>query len=778
MAITVSPSVQVREFDLTTVVPAVSQTPGAIAGVFKWGPVSTRVLIDSENNLKTRFGAPTSFNAETWFTAANFLSYGGTMWAVRAGQSTGNLVIMGGSNTFTTANANTSIVTANTTGLVAGQILLYTSNNTNLNPATGGGITIASVTNGTVVVLSSAPVGADSALTAYFRDPVIFSAAAQEVSDLSKVSSNAAILNPTDYTLKDTANSTGYRSFDTSIQYIARYPGALGNSLRVSHVDTSTGFNSTINVISNTFINATASYINAVSGSANLVITVTGIAPTTNGSVANAIAGSIASQLSNGDLIQVGNSSIGFQFIGINTIGAVTNTANVYTINLVMDSKFNRAVNVSSTSFSRYWEFFNLIQVAPGQSTYVTQHGNTSANDELHVVVVDQGGLFTKVPGTVLEVYQGVSRANDAKLDGGLSNYYKDIINQKSQYIWWANDRTTAPCTTAALISSASNNTPLDVSFYGGADGLPETTVPLGTITNGYDLFQSAEDVDVGLVMQGKARGLAVSSNTNLATYLINNLAETRKDCVIFTSPDQPLVVGNPGLEASSIVTARNAMPSTSYGFMESGYKYQYDKYNDVWRWIPLNGDMAGLAARCDQTNDPWWSFAGFNRGNIKNVGKLAWNPRQSERDTLYASGVNSVASFPGLGTVLFGDKTLLGRPSAFDRINVRRLFITLEKAIATAAKFTLFDFNDPFTRSQFKAMVNPYLADIKGKRGIQNFLVICDATNNTPEVIDANQFKAAIYIKPARSINWIILDFVAVPTGVAFNEVIGQYGG
>jgi phage tail sheath protein FI len=286
------------------------------------------------------------------------------------------------------------------------------------------------------------------------------------------------------------------------------------------------------------------------------------------------------------------------------------------------------------------------------------------------------------------------------------------------------------------------------------------------------------EKVDISLIMQGKARGAAVASNTDLGAYLINNIAEVRKDCVVFISPDYNLVVNNKGNEAADIVAARNALPTSSYGVMDSGYKYRYDRYNDLYRWTPMNGDIAGLCARTDQTNAPWWSPAGLNRGNIKNVVRLAFNPNQTERDTLYKNSVNPVVTFQGQGTVLYGDKTLLTKPSAFDRINVRRLFIVLEKAISTAAKYMLFEFNDAFTRAQFKSMVNPYLKNVEGRRGIYDFLVVCDGTNNTGDVIDANQFVGDIYIKPARSINFIQLNFVAVPTGVAFSEVVGKFGG
>lgn len=245
----------------------------------------------------------------------------------------------------------------------------------------------------------------------------------------------------------------------------------------------------------------------------------------------------------------------------------------------------------------------------------------------------------------------------------------------------------------------------------------------------------------------------------------------------MFVSPDKASVVYNSGNELDSVIAFRNALRSTSYGFLDSGYKYMYDRYNDIYRWVPLNGDMAGLAARTEHTNDAWWSPAGYNRGQVKNIVQLAWNPRRAFRDQLYKNGINPVVTFQTQGTILFGDKTLLAKPSAFDRINVRRLFIVLEKAISEAAKYTLFEFNDEFTRAMFKNLVNPYLRSVKGRRGVTDFLVVCDGTNNTGQIIDSNQFVGDIYIKPARSINFIQLNFIAVPTGIAFQEVVGKWG-
>jgi hypothetical protein len=347
-----------------------------------------------------------------------------------------------------------------------------------------------------------------------------------------------------------------------------------------------------------------------------------------------------------------------------------------------------------------------------------------------------------------------------------------------------ATDRVGSESATAMDIQSSTNSSALDIQFSLGIDGYTESTTSLATIARGYDLFGSSEDIDISLVLQGKPiAGSATDSQTGLnvskfqlANYLIDNIVENRKDCVAFITPDDGVVTGNRNNEATAIVAWRNAVHDSSYAVLDSGYKYQYDRYNDVYRYVPSNGDVAGLCARTDSNRDPWWSPAGFNRGQIKNLVKLRFNPRKADRDVLYKNGVNPLTTFPGQGTVLYGDKTLQSKPSAFDRINVRRLFIVLEKAISTAAKFTLFEFNDEFTRAQFKNLVTPYLRDVQGRRGITDFLVVCDATNNTGERVDRNEFWGDIYIKPARSINFIQLNFVAVRTGVQFSEIVGKF--
>jgi len=547
MAFQLSPGVLVTERDDTLSVPSVSTTAGAFVGHFQWGPVEQVTLVDSEKNLVSLFGKPNGNTYLSFFTAANFLSYGNNLKLIR-------------------------VVPTSARNATAGSAGLLVKNDDHY----------------------------------------------------------------------DTVSKT------TAGEWIARYPGLLGNKLRVSMAD-----------------------------------------------------------------------------------GAGYST----------------------------WAYRSSFNSTPTTSSYAVSQGGT--NDEMHIVVLDSDGTWTGTANTILEKFSFVSKASDAKSLDGSSNYYAEVINRTSAYIRWGNHT-----------SSGTNwgNVALNTSFANIASNV--TTLLANAVVAesgsnlllGWDTFANDELYDVSLIPTGDA-------NATVVNYVIDNIAEVRKDCMVFCSPAYTDVVNNT-VAVTNVVTFRNNLRSTSYAVCDSGWKYQYDRYNDVYRWLPLNGDVAGLTARSDFVADPWFSPAGFNRGGVKNVVKLAYSPAKTDRDTLYRAGVNPVVTFPGQGTVLFGDKTLLTKPSAFDRINVRRLFIVLEKAIATAAKFQLFEFNDAFTRAQFRNLVEPYLRDVQGRRGITDFRVVCDETNNTAEVIDTNNFVADIYIKPARSINFIQLNFIATRSGISFEEV------
>lgn len=686
-----SAGINISEKDLTTVVPAVATTEGALAGVFQWGPIDKLSLIDSEKKLIDVYGKPNDNNAETWFTAANFLSYGNQLYVGRAASNVASAVATSAANV--------------------------------------------------------------AAVNAY----------------------SFAVKNSDDFLARNSV-LTG----NADIQFIAKYPGDLGNTLKISVCGSSSQFDSTVDLVTNSSFSGADTLLTMTVGSAQGVITLANSVSVTNTQISNAIS-TITSSIAAGDYVVVGNSSIGKQSLKVLSVGNTTITSvggNVTggAITLTFDSVYKLSTDYTSNTVNRQWEFNNQFDLAPGISTYQSQYGaNTSVVDEVHVVVVDEDGKFSGTPGTVIEKFSGLSRASDAKTADGATNYYKTVLNNSSAYVWAGYDITGFTTGTAATVTSMSASiAPYTASLQLGASGGTESTIPVASLATAYDLFGSAELVDISLVMVGKARG--GTNGEQLANYVIDNIAENRKDCVVFLSPEKADVVGNTlGQSATDVVTFRNSLRSTSYAVMDSGYKYQYDKYNDVYRFIPLNGDTAGVCARTDQTNDAWWSPAGTSRGIIKNIVKLAFNPTKADRDLLYKNGVNPVVTLPGQGTVLYGDKTLLAKPSAFDRINVRRLFIVLEKSIAKAAESTLFEFNDYFTRAQFRNMVEPFLRDVRGRRGIYDFKVVCDETNNTAEVIDTNRFVGDIYIKPARSINFIQLNFTAVRTGVEFSEIIGQ---
>jgi len=430
-------------------------------------------------------------------------------------------------------------------------------------------------------------------------------------------------------------------------------------------------------------------------------------------------------------------------------------------------------VSIADANTFSAWAYSTNFTGAPSTSTSVAAMGGSL--DEMHIIVIDEDGLWSGTAGTVLERFEYVSKASDGKRDDGTKSYYKDVVNQQSKYILWTGHNANVVASSATIAAWGSTAAALpyanllanatlystSVSLSGGVNAAPTA----GNIQASLSLFINSEQYDVSLMPMGDATAATIN-------YATQSIAEVRKDLVVFASPTSAAVVNNASSPSAAILSFRDTLTSSSYAFLDSGWKYQYDRYNDTYRYVPLNGDTAGITARSDYSTDPWFSPAGFTRGQVKNVVKLSYSPTKTDRDNLYSRGINPVVAMPGQGVVLFGDKTLLAKPSAFDRINVRRLFIVLEKAIATAAKYQLFEFNDGFTRAQFKNLVEPFLRDVKGRRGLTDYKVVCDETNNTGEVIDRNEFVADIYIKPARSINFIQLNFIATRSGIAFETV------
>jgi len=572
MAFQVSPGINISEQDLTTVVPNVATTIGAMAGGFQWGPVLERTQIGTENDLVDIFGKPDATTFEWFWTAANYLAYGNNLWVVRNVGATARNGVVGDSDA------------------------------------------------GTAVAVNN----------------------------------------------KDAYDSVTF----TDQLFVAKYPGALGNSLKVEAIDANGWADATVNA---TFL-----------------------------------------------------------------------------------ANFDRA---------------------PGTSTDVGNAGG--ASDEMHVIVIDEDGLWTGTPGYVLEKHAFVSKASDAKKIDGSSNYVVNVMRNESKYAYVglvteftanatgaggdAGD-TKAGTTFKEFNSATASESVPGGSMTGGVDDNTQTDALLQT---GFNLYITPEVVDITLVLGG-------ASSTTTGRWIVDSIAETRKDCMAFVSPLRASVVNNSGSEVSALTTDNTALGSSSYAVMDSAWKYQYDRYRDVFMYVPMNGDMAGLCARTDYSHDSWWSPAGLNRGAIKNIVKLSWEATKANRDTMYPISINPIITQTGAGVVLWGDKTMQTVPSAFDRINVRRLFIVLEKAISIAAKAMLFEFNDEFTRAQFTNMVAPFLREVQGRRGITDFKVVCDSSNNTGQIIDTNQFVGDIFIKPARSINYIQLNFIAARSDVSFSEIGG----
>jgi hypothetical protein len=813
MPFQLSPGVAVVEKDFTSIVPAVSSSIGAFAGVFPWGPVLEPVTVSSENDLVRRFGKPNDSNFQSFFTAANFLSYTNNLLLVRADAGSLNAVatITGGLSAIsvTTAGSGYSSTAAAPAVTVGAPDIAGGEQATATVTLSGGAISAVAVSSGgsgyataPSVTLSSPAGGTGATFTTVMSVPTLTGVAISGTGGQFTCDAATLVVGSTiniTGTLGGTGTITGY---------------ATGTTYKVSAITGSgssvTGF--TLTTAGDVAIVTTAGTPTGLTYSVTSNQSVASVTVSAGGtgykgtvtatfSAGNAVAGSVTVASSTITAATIVTSGSGYSTAPTMTVAAppsgttATLSPTIFTagLKIINGETYNgtyvngagivgsfaakypgtlgnslKVAVCDSAGFSS-WTYKDEFDSAPATSTYATSVGGTQ--DEMHIIIIDEDGAISGTQGTILEKFAYVSKASDAKKSDGTNNYYKNVLNARSEYIWWMDHPTAVTGTTSWGTAAASASfklltAPLAISLSGGTDDFVPTE---GELQSAFALFANAEQYDISLIMAGKATAAT-------ATYIINNICETRLDCVAFVSPQSTStadpIIGSTSTEQNAIIAYRDALPSTSYAVLDSGYKYQYDRYSDQYRYVPLNGDIAGLCARTDYTNDPWFSPGGLNRGQIKNVVKLAFNPSKTQRDMLYKSGVNPVVTFPGEGTVMFGDKTLLAKPSAFDRINVRRLFIVMEKAIATAAKFQLFEFNDGFTRAQFKNLVEPFLRDVQGRRGITDFVVKCDESNNTGEVIDRNEFVADIFVKPNRSINFITLNFVAARSAINFSEI------
>ena len=580
-----------------------------------------------------------------------------------------------------------------------------------------------------------------------------------------------AVATGTAILIRDTDHySAAYSSGQASVgEWAARTAGTHGNSIGVSMCGTATAYEQGL--------------------STNNLVNGAGTAGATTIAVDDADASGYAFNV--GDLISFSsadNATItnhaelaGHEGIEYEVTAISTNALTIRQKDDVIGKGLAAAV-ADDSYIRRRWKFYDLFDAAPGTSQWATDNAR-GTGDEMHVVVYDTTGDITgfdnDVAGqrtsSVIEVFGNMSKNPSAKTAQGGTNYYPDIIYAQSQYVYWMDHNSSGSnWGTDTTTAYTAVNAPTANALGSGTD---DYSVTAGELETAYDKFKDTESIDVNLVLAGPSSGVAdTAAAMDTHGTMITDLVEERRDCVGFISPYRSATVNvaSSNTQTKNVKESFDLLPSSSYMVYDSCYKYMYDKYNDVYRYVPMNGDTAGLCVHTDSVADPWYSPAGYNRGNVRGAIKLSFNPKKSERDQLYRARVNPVTNFPGQGVVLFGDKTALTKPSAFDRINVRRLFLVLEKAIATASKYMLFEFNDEFTRAQFRNMVEPFLRDVQGRRGIFDFKVVCDGSNNTGEVIDRNEFIGDIYIKPARSINFITLNFIAVRTGVEFSEVGG----
>lgn len=740
MSFMLSPGVTTREYDISNIIPQVATSGAGIVGAFTWGPVDKISILSDEGELVQRHGIPDDATYENWFCAKNFLDYSRNLKVVRIINDEG---VEGSVNSDSKGHG----------------ILIKNVNDWEDNFSNGEA---DYAVNGAFAGKYPGKLGDSIAI--HLADAMTFSALTEAF--IANAGSGYTTANDHGAIVTFEAPQQGGTPAQGTLDVVGDV--VTGITLTEMGVGYRTEPNAIIpapaDVLANGTLEVTADVVTGVTitdggfgydGEESVTLP----SPTGAGTDATATITVVSGEVT---------------AITITDPGTGYTTADDDAGDVVFDAP--NSVDVA-TGAGTMWDYFDQFLTDPNTSEYV--ESRNGSNDEMHMVVVDEDGLFSGVKGQVLERFKFVSKAKDAKTQEGEANYYAYVLRDESNYAWMLNhpedeidsvaDSNWGSFVSQGNIDFDSLSTVVALSLSGARDSTDAITD--SQIINAWNLhFKNADTVDIGMVIAGGASPVVMD-------HVIQNIAEYRKDCVACVSPRMSDVVNQAFKEVDNIRTLRGILPSSSYGVMDCNWKYQLDTYNNVFRWIPLNGDIAGLMARVDNERDPWWSPGGYNRGHIKNVVKLAWNPNLTERDELYPNGINPVVTQEGEGTLLLGDRTMQTKPSAFDRINVRRLFIVLEKSIAKASKYQLFEFNDEFTRLSFVQMVEPYLRDVMSRRGIYDFKVVCDETNNTPYVIDSNAFVGDIYIKPAKSINFITLNFVATSTGVTFEEIVGKFG-
>ena len=781
MPFQLSPGVAVVEKDFSSIVPAVSSSAGAFCGPFAWGPIEDPVRVSSETDLVARFSAPTDSNFQSFFTAANFLAYTNNLLVTRTDA-------LGLKNAVAAKAGKVEqqyvVLTSAGSGYVQG---VDTPTATFSAPQVEGGTTATADVLTTVEVINNVSYLIITGLhvtnpgTGYLTAPTITISAPAAGSG----GRATAVVNRLDLTGVKIKNINDYLEAFNAGQGVygmfgAKFAGTKGNGLRVVVLDAG-NWASADPVLKAQFSGAPGTSAYATKRGITDDELHIAIYDTPTGAFSG-VAGSLLEKyafLSKLTDAKRADGSNNYYKSALNSSSryvwwldhpSLAQQSEPTSVNVVNNSVGSSIVLTSSTKkisitvdgvtdplyvnyLKPYADFFAAAK--DSASRQIKIGGTTSNNGIFTVTAITETVVNNAVTAVVITVAENL--VSEVAANGTITSVRKGQWGQ----------------TALAMDALEGNNSfrvlnaTVDVSLVGGVDDFSSSDAD---IQRAYLILTNTDQYDISLVPLGN-----VSATT--ANVIVSNLIEVRKDCIAFLSPNtngEPITsTGSNATDA--MIDYKNATGiDSSYAVIDSGFKYQYDRYNDAYRWVPLNGDIAGLCARTDYTADPWYSPGGFNRGHIKNVVKLGVNPGQTERDVLYQAGINPVVSFPGQGIILYGDKTMQSKPSAFDRINVRRLFIVLEKAIATAAKYQMFEFNDSFTRAQFKNLVEPYLRDVQGRRGVTDFRVKCDESNNTGEVIDRNEFVADIFIKPARSINYITLNFIAARTSVSFEEIGG----
>ena len=711
MAGQVSPGIVLRERDLTNSVAVATQSnTAALVGAFEKGPVGTLTSITTERELVDTFGRPNSSNFEDWFVASTFLSYGGQLQIVRVEDNA-------------LKNAATEV-----TGTSSDATKLPVEN-------------VAGFSNGDIVKVDNE----------YFEITGVDTSAETLTVNRAQLGSSAA----------------NHDIFSTVTKWELTLDGGYAGSVTAESLDTTEKIitlDTTAGLSAGDYVKIGSEYIFVESVEENNIVGTRGALGST---AATAISGAAVTRYTFAATATATSLVNAYPVISGTTAPLIRSFSDFEANEGTYVFKFAaRTAGTWGNSLKVAWVDGSVSDAAYANLEYAPSArwsglaGKPVDSDSVHVAVIDEDGGITGTPGALLETFLYASKTSTAVNAEGESNYYVNLVNRRSRYVY-----------AKALVSTASGA----LSLIAGIDAYQTV---LSNVENALNLFADTEQITIDFILSGGSITYGGSPRESTKTKALKciEIASARKDCIAFVSPYRNFVsLSSTDAQRDAIIEFFDLLTSSSYAVFDSGYKYIYDRYNDVYRYIPCCGDVAGLCVQTSENLEDWFSPAGLNRGNLRNAVKLAYTPTKGDRDKLYQKRINPIVAFPGSGIVLFGDKTALAQPSAFDRINVRRLFLALERTVGQLAKSVLFELNDATTRGSFFTNTNSYMEEVKAKRGVTDFLVVCDETNNTPDVIDRNEFVAEIYVKPARSINYITITFVATRTGVSFSEVTGQ---